>query len=100
MGRCIPSQRRLLRCRCVVSEDCCLVSCFGSRGCVYIAQLAETPTCGTRCEIGTYMMHTQSNMYDATSFMDGTPMPRTFLMVTSESFGDSKGESRCERWRA
>jgi hypothetical protein len=30
---------------------------------------------------GTYMMHIQSNMYDATSFMDGTPMPRTVLMV-------------------
>jgi hypothetical protein len=42
----------------------------------------------------TYMMHIQSNMYDATSFMDGTPIPRTVLMVASEGSGDSKGEGQ------
>jgi hypothetical protein len=39
------------------------------------------------------MMQTQSNIYEPTSFMDGTPMPRTVLMmVASEGISGGKGE--------
>lgn len=31
----------------------------------------------------TYIIHIQSKTYDATSFIDGTPMPRTFFMVAA-----------------
>jgi hypothetical protein len=31
----------------------------------------------------TYIIHIQSKTYDATNFIDGTPMPRTFLMVAA-----------------
>ena len=46
-----------------------------------VARLADMPTCRVPC---TYMMQIQSNMYDATSFVDGTPMPRMVLMFASE----------------
>jgi hypothetical protein len=49
------------------------------------------------------MMQIQSNMYEPTSFMDGTPMPRTVLMmVASECISSGKGEGKqkCESVRA